>query len=98
MDEREIVFTSGGTESINWVLHSNSLPSDGSAHYITTGLEHCAVNNYIKDLSNTRNNLTYSIVNPREGTYHVDPNDIMSKVNENTGLICVMLGWFLNYF
>lgn len=46
-DEREIIFTSGGTESINWVLHSHC-QGNGPSHFITTGLEHCAVNNYIK--------------------------------------------------
>ena len=46
-DEREIIFTSGGTESINWVLYSHS-HNTGPSHFITTGLEHCAVNNYIK--------------------------------------------------
>jgi len=63
-DEREIIFTSGGTESINWVLHSHS-HNTGPSHFITTGLEHCAVNNYITNISSKQ--FSYSIV---QGSTH----------------------------
>ena len=88
-DEREIIFTSGGTESINWVLHSHS-HNTGPSHFITTGLEHCAVNNYIKNISSEQ--FSYSIVNPTRNTFHINPDDIIAEVKENTRLICVMLG------
>ena len=88
-DEREIIFTSGGTESINWVLHSHS-QNQSSSHFITSGLEHCAINNYIKNIS--CEHFSYSIVNPPKLTFHINPEDIISEVKENTRLICVMLG------
>ena len=91
-DEREIIFTSGGTESINWVLHSHS--TNGPSHFITTGVEHCAVNNYIKNISSSE--FSYSIVNPAQNTFHINPDDIITEIKENTKLICVMLGLVSN--
>ena len=44
----------------------------------------------IKNIS--ADQFTYSIVNPVRNTFHINPDDIISEVNENTRLICVMLG------
>ena len=44
----------------------------------------------IKNISSEQ--FSYSIVNPPRNTFHINQDDIISEVKENTRLICVMLG------
>jgi cysteine desulfurase len=87
-DTREIVFTSGGTESDNaaiWgVFRSGYRPGN---HIITTKIEHPAVLATCKALESAGAEVTYVPVN---ASGRVDPASIEAAVRETTLLISVM--------
>ncbi len=87
-DAREIVFTSGGTESDNWALwgvyRSRYRPGK---HIITTTIEHPAVLATCKALEQEGAQVTYVPVN-RSG--RVDPEAIQAALRDDTILISVM--------
>jgi cysteine desulfurase len=87
-DTREIVFTSGGTESDNaalWgVLRSGYRPGN---HIITTKIEHPAVLATCKALENAGAEVTYI---PVGGSGRVDSTAIEAAVRDDTILISVM--------
>lgn len=87
-DEEEVYFTSGGTESDNWVLRGClSGRKDGKRHMITTGIEHHAVLNTCAQLE--REGVEVSYVMP-DGEGRVDVRDIEREIREDTVLISVM--------
>ena len=75
----ELVFMSGGTESINMLFQQ---PSWQKSHFITSIIEHVAVLESCKGL-----NVTYIPVN---ATGHVDGNDIVKAIRPDTKLISIM--------
>ncbi len=88
-DPSEIVFTSGGTESNNFVLKGIvDLKDPGANHIITCAVEHPAILNpalYLMELG-----VKVSIV----GVDHygrVDPQDIEKEIRPETRLISIML-------
>lgn len=87
-DTREIVFTSGGTESDNaaiWgVFRSGYRPGN---HILTTKIEHPAVLATCKALESAGAEVTYVPVN---ASGRVDPASIEAAVRETTLLISVM--------
>jgi cysteine desulfurase len=87
-DMREIVFTSGGTESDNaalWgVFRSGYRPGN---HIITTRIEHPAVLATCKALESAGAEVTYVSV---DASGRVDPNAIEAAVRDSTLLISVM--------
>src|SRR5512143_3704786 len=87
-DTREIVFTSGGTESDNtalWgVFRSGYRPGN---HIITTKIEHPAILATCKALQAQGAEVTYV---PVDSTGRVDPSAIESAIRETTLLISVM--------
>lgn len=87
-DAGEIYFTSGGTESDNWVLRSClSGRADGKKHVITTGIEHHAILNTCARLEKEGARVSY--VMP-DGEGRVDVRDIEREICEDTVLISVM--------
>ena len=87
-DTREIVFTSGGTESDNsalWgVFRSARRPSN---HIITTKIEHPAILSTCKALEAAGAEVSYV---PVDSSCRVDPREIEKAIRETTMLISVM--------
>lgn len=79
-----IFFTSGGTESDNWVL--DNARHNGS-HIITTCIEHHAILNKCARMQQDGINVTYMNV---DNNGKVNPEQIENSINENTSLISVM--------
>jgi cysteine desulfurase len=87
-EAREIIFTSGGTESDNaalWgIFRSGYRPGN---HIITSRIEHPAVLLTCKALENAGAEVTYL---PVDSSGRVDADDVRSAVRETTILISIM--------
>lgn len=87
---REIIFTAGGTESINLAIKGlfRSLKKQGKNHIITTKVEHHAVLHTCEYLEKEEGaEVTYLDVD-KYGM--VNPKDVENAVKENTCLITIM--------
>lgn len=80
---REVFFTSGGTESNNWVLNSLR-PGD---HLITSAIEHPSIMKTCQVLEKRGIAVTYV---PVDEYGMVSPEDIENEIKDNTKLISVM--------
>jgi cysteine desulfurase len=87
-DTREIVFTSGGTESDNSALWGifRSARQPGN-HIITTRIEHPAILATCKAMESAGAEVTYV---PVDASGRVDPEEIEKAIRETTRLISVM--------
>ncbi len=84
----EIVFTSGGTESNNFVLKGIAYAKQNKGnHIITTAIEHHAITEPCKFLEKQGFKATYLQVD-KQGL--VDPGDVKKAVTDKTILISVM--------
>jgi cysteine desulfurase len=87
-DTREIVFTSGGTESDNsalWgIFRTRYRPGN---HIITTKIEHPAILETCKFLQSAGAEITYV---PVDSSGRVDPSAVSAAIREQTILISVM--------
>jgi cysteine desulfurase len=86
----DIVFTSGGTESINFALKGVAFAQKKSRagnHIVTTDIEHHAVLHTCNYLEQYGFDVTYLPVD-RNGL--VDPDDVSRAINERTILVSVM--------
>lgn len=79
-----IFFTSGGTESDNWVLDNAKYSGN---HIITTAIEHHAILNKCAQMEKEGLNVTYMEV---DDNGKVNPERIEKKIEEKTSLISVM--------
>jgi cysteine desulfurase len=86
-DAREIVFTSGGTESDNLAIFGVVRGSAGSKHVITSSIEHPAVLNSCAQLEREGVAVTFLPVG-RDGI--VDPEDVRKALRPETALITIM--------
>ncbi len=87
----DIVFTSGGTESINAALRGVAFAQQKARvgnHIVTTQVEHHAVVNTCNQLEQFGFEVTYV---PVDRLGRVDPEAIAAAVNERTTLVSVML-------
>ena len=87
----DVVFTSGGTESINTALKGVAFAQKKARagnHIVTTAIEHDSVLNTANYLEQFGFDVTYLAVD-RLG--RVDPNAVARAVNERTVLVSVML-------
>jgi cysteine desulfurase len=82
---REVIFTSGGTESDNLAIAGLTNPGD---HVITSTVEHHAVLNTCKHLAEFGCEVTYL---PVDRSGQVDPADVRRALLPNTRLISIML-------
>jgi cysteine desulfurase len=87
-DSKEIYFTSGATEAINWALKGflEANPEKGN-HIITVKTEHKAVLNTCAYLETKGYEVTYLEVDEKG---LISMLDLQSSINENTSMICVM--------
>ena len=85
---REIVFTSGGTESDNAAIHgaATALRETGS-HVITSSVEHHAVLHACQFLENVGFDVTYL---PVDGDGIVSAESVYNSINEDTTLVTLM--------
>jgi cysteine desulfurase len=87
---REIVFTSGGTESDNTALKGVAFSRpDRRGHMITTAVEHHAV---LHTASYLRDRFGFEVTFlPVDGQGVVDPEDVSRALRDDTVLVSVML-------
>jgi cysteine desulfurase len=86
--EEEIFFTSGGSESDNWVIKNVAGEKKGQGkHIITSEIEHHAVLNSCEYLESLGYDLTYL---PVDETGIVHPAEVVEKVREDTTLVSIM--------
>jgi len=85
---REIVFTSGGTESNNAAIYGITSLSDSSCHLVTTAIEHPSVLEVVRDLERDGHSVTY--VRPsRDGV--VSAAEVVAAIREETKVVSIML-------
>ena len=86
---REVVFTSGGSESNNMVLKGIvDLRSPADFHIITSAVEHPAIINPLRFLEELGVNVT---VLPVDAFGLVDPEEVGRAIKPHTSLISIML-------
>ena len=88
----EIYFTSGATESNNWVLKSLALhelyeEKNPKLHMVVSAIEHASVLNTCKQIEKMGFHITYVQPN-KDGV--IQPKDIRAAIRFNTLLVCVM--------
>jgi cysteine desulfurase len=87
-DMKEIIFTSGGTESDNWALWGVLRGSNRSGnHIVTTKIEHPAILETCKAMEAAGGEITYV---PVDASGRVDPLSIEAAIRETTLLVSVM--------
>jgi cysteine desulfurase len=84
---REIVFTSGGTESNNAAIFG-AVPSSGRHHIVTTAIEHPSVLEPVQELERRGHQVT---VVPSERTGEVRADRVIDAIRPNTHLVTMML-------
>lgn len=88
VDEKEIVFTSGGTESNNMAIIGTALANRRAGnHIITTAVEHASVHNTMEFLAEQGFRITYLNVN-ESGVINI--KDLEDAICDDTILISVM--------
>lgn len=87
-DQKEVYFTSGATESINWALkgYLEANPDKGN-HIITVKTEHKAVLNTCEYLENKGYEVTYLDVD-KNGLISIE--DLKGSIKDSTSIISVM--------
>ena len=87
-EEKEIFFTSGGSEADNWAIKGIALKNkDKGDHIITTTVEHHAVLHTCEFLEKQGFKVTYV---PVDEFGMVNPKDIESAITDETILVSVM--------
>ncbi len=86
--EREIVFTSGGTEAVNHAVKGVAWANaEKGNHIITSNIEHNAVIRSLKRLASQNYRMTSVSVDP---TGRVDPAEVEKAITDKTILISIM--------
>lgn len=87
-DPKRIIFTSGGTESVNHAIKGIALANmDKGKHIVTTNVEHKSVINCMRFLKKMGFNIT-SVPVDQKG--RVNPQHIMKAIKDDTILVSVM--------
>lgn len=88
VQEKEILFTSGGTESNNTALIGTALANRRAGkHLITTGVEHPSIYNTMAFLEEMGFEVTYL---PVDHLGHISLEDLEKAIREDTILVSVM--------
>ena len=86
--EKEIIFTSGGTESNNLAILGTALANRRSGnHIITSCIEHASVYNTMAFLEEQGFRVTYL---PVDHNGHVSPEDLRAAICDDTILVSIM--------
>ena len=87
-DGKEIVFTSGGTESVNHAIKGAAMANRKNGnHIVTTNIEHNSVIRSLKRLTGEGFKVTSL---PVDETGRVDPDDVAKAITGKTILVSVM--------
>jgi cysteine desulfurase len=87
-DSREIVFTSGGTESVNHAVKGVAWANrEKGNHIVTTNIEHNSVIRSVKRLTSQGFKVTSLSV---DESGRVDPKDVADAITDKTILVSVM--------
>lgn len=86
----EIVFTSGGTESVNLAIRGVTLSEKGDSakHIVSSAIEHSAVLKTLEQMEST-NGIEYTLL-PVSQEAVVDPETLIPALQPNTALVSVM--------
>ncbi|KXK12649.1 MAG: cysteine desulfurase [Chloroflexi bacterium OLB15] len=86
----EIVFTSGGTESVNLAIRGVTLSEKGDSakHIVSSAIEHSAVLKTLEQMAST-NGIEYTLL-PVSQEAVVDPETLIPALQPNTALVSVM--------
>lgn len=84
---RDVVFTSGGTESNNAAIFG-AVTHERRHHIVTTSIEHPSVAEAVKELERRGNRVT-RVAPSRSGA--VAPSDVIDAIESDTRLVTVML-------
>ena len=85
---KEIVFTSGGTESVNHAIKGVAMANrEKGSHIVTTNIEHNAVIRSLKRLSTQEFDVTSLSV---DESGRVNPKDVENAITDKTILVSVM--------
>ncbi len=88
-DSSEVYFTSGGTEANNWAVYSGyELRRRRATGIVTTAFEHSSVIEPVQFLAEKGAQATFVVP---DITGHIDPAAVLGAVDENTGLVSLML-------
>jgi cysteine desulfurase len=88
--DKEIVFTSGATESDNLaILGVGRLHRDAGAHVVTASTEHPAVLDACRQLE--REGVAVTVLAPERGTGAIDPERVRASITDRTVLVTLML-------
>lgn len=86
--KREIVFTSGGTESDNWAILSALATQPGKDHVVTTRVEHEAVRKLCEHLETVGTQISWIDVDS-EG--QLDLDHLRAVLDDETAIVSVMM-------
>jgi cysteine desulfurase len=85
---KEVVFTSGGTESVNHAIKGVAMANtDKGKHIVTSNIEHNAVIRSLKRLQSQGYKITSISVDP---TGRVNPKDVADAIKDDTVLVSIM--------
>lgn len=87
-NHKEIYFTSGGTESINWALKGLAFKNKTKSEIITTRIEHHATLHTVQFLEEMGYTVNYVNVD-KQG--FIDINHLQLLVNDNTLVVSIIL-------
>lgn len=88
VEEKEIYFTSGGTESNNWALIGTAMANQRTGrHIITTAMEHPAVSAPAEYLESQGFSVTYLRV---DGQGRISLDELEAAITEETILVSIM--------
>ncbi len=88
VDKKEIIFTSGGTESNNMALIGSAFANRRKGnHLITTAIEHASVGNPMKFLQEAGFEVTYLSV---DGKGHISLEELKGAIRPETILVSLM--------
>lgn len=83
----EVVFTGGGTESINFAIRGTLAAWPDKRHVITSQVEHSAVRKLCEHLRDEGNEVESLGV---DGCGRLDPDEVSDRLREDTALVSVM--------
>lgn len=87
-EEREILFTSGGTESNNTAIRSALASSPNRRHMVTSAVEHSSVLKLARQLEKEGVTVSYAGV---DGEGRLDFEQLKAAVTDQTALVSLML-------
>lgn len=87
LENKEIVFTSGGTEANNLAIFGFAKTLTEPSHFISTTYEHSSVNEPLEQLELMGHTVT-RVSARRDGRVHAE--DIVAEIKENTVFVSVM--------